>query len=257
MTVANVLVTDEATPRYNCLAWTLGISTSWIWPWAQRNPTKAEFDTLYQGCGFASSNSGPIAAFGLSLNEMTHGAISGPGHGPRWESKCGAWLRIQHGLSEMEGGTLYGNVLGFYVQADNPALESRSMTLKAMSLSRKERKFLQERAAQVDAQLKERFEHTYQHWKDARTHPLITISSDPGARTHTPEFLELISLGSSILPLVMEKLADPDEFFALQIADRLIRPEFVVSWAVDDPRVLLGEQRRAVETVKQWIHREA
>lgn len=134
---------------------------------------------------------------------------------------------------------------------------SSNLSLKAETLSRKERRFLQERATQVESQVRDRFQHAYERWKRACEHPLIAISSNPGARTQTPEFLELISLGPSALPLLMEKLADPEEFFALQITDRLIRPEFVVSWTGEDPKVFLGEQGRAVETVKQWIRREA
>ena len=114
MNVDSVVVTDEATSRYNCLSWTLGITTSWTWPWGSRNATKGEFAALYRDYGYAPSSSGPIAAFGINANSMTHGSISGDGHGPRWESKCGAWLRIQHGLAEMEGGNTYGNVQGYY-----------------------------------------------------------------------------------------------------------------------------------------------
>jgi hypothetical protein len=38
--------------------------------------------------------------------------------------------------------------------------------------------------------------------------------------------LELITLGPEILPLLMGKLTDPDEFFALVAVDRLARPNF-------------------------------
>src|SRR5260370_11090895 len=117
MNVAAVVVTGNATKQYNCLAWTLGSSASWLWPWGQRIVTKAEFDVLYATFGFFPAANGPVAVFGHNLNDMTHGSISGPGHGTRWESKCGQWLRIQHGLGEMQGGVLYGNVLGFYARS--------------------------------------------------------------------------------------------------------------------------------------------
>src|SRR5947199_6444803 len=47
------------------------------------------------------------------MSDMTHGCVSGPGHGPRWESKCGSNLRIQHGLHELIGSH-YGRVVAFY-----------------------------------------------------------------------------------------------------------------------------------------------
>jgi hypothetical protein len=262
MNTAAVVVTDEATSAYNCIAWTLGITTSWIWPWPSQIVTKAEFDAFYTSNGFVPSGSGPVAVFGLNAGNMTHGSISGPGHGPRWESKCGVWLRIQHGLGEMEGGSLYGNVLGFYSRTSGklaiaPDAAERLQAMKPEKLTKTDLKFVKERVGGVAPELRGRFERAYAAWKEAIAHPLIAISSDPAIRTHTPAFLELVSLGPVILPLLMEKLTHPDEFFALQAVDRLNRPEFVVSRAPDDPAVLLGEQGRAVETVKQWVRTEA
>jgi hypothetical protein len=269
MNVDTVVVTDEATARYNCLSWTLGITTSWFWPWGSRLATKVEFDLEYRRFGFSPAGSGTIAAFGLDLNLMTHGSISGPGHGPRWESKCGAWLRIQHGLGEMEGGSLYGNVLGFYRQAalmvadlqlTNLRLQTllKAQTMKeVISLTAEQLDYVKARAGQVDRQLKERFEKAYAAWKATWSHPLIVVSSAPAARAQTVEFLELIALGPEILPLLMEKLTDPDEFFALVAVDRLARPEFQVTHELDDEAVLLGEQGRAIETVQRWVQIEA
>ncbi|MHB1423753.1 MAG: DUF7689 domain-containing protein [Gemmataceae bacterium] len=268
MNVDAVVVADEATNRYNCLSWTLGITTHWVWPWGSRNPTKAEFDALYHSYGFSPCGAGTIASFGLDLHSMTHGSISGPEHGPQWESKCGAWLRIQHGLGEMEGGSLYGNVLGFYSRAalmtDN--LEQANVRLQTLlkaqtmndllSLTADQRNYVRIRADQVDKQLKERFDRAYNAWKATWNHPLIVVNSAPAARTRTTEFLELISLGADILPLLMEKLTDPDEFFALMAVDRLARPELHVLRNLDDEAGLLGEQGRAVETVQRWIASE-
>ncbi len=129
--------------------------------------------------------------------------------------------------------------------------------MKPEKVSRSDLKFVRDRSEQVSSELRSRFERAYAAWKEAINHPLIAVSSDTASRTHTPAFLELVALGPAILPLLMEKLTHPDEFFALQAVDRLTRPEFVVSRAPDDPAVLLGEQGRAVETVKQWVRTEA
>lgn len=258
MNTAGVVVTDEATPRYNCLAWTLGIATRWLWPWPPGAVSKDDFDAFYLANGFVPSPTGPIAAFGLGPGKMTHGSVSGTGHGPRWESKCGAWLRIQHGLAEMEGGAIYGHVLGFYAASSLGETAAERLTaMKTERLSKAELKFIKARAEQVADELRERFARAYARWKEDWDHPLMALSSDPAARTQTPAFLELIALGSEILPLLMERLTHADEFFALQAVDRLIRLEFVVRHDPTEPAVLLGEQGRAVETVKQWIRMEA
>lgn len=254
MNVVAVVVSDEPTRQYNCLAWSLGISTTWLWPWGQRNATKTEFDELYASFGFLPASTGTIAAFGFDLDNMTHACVCGPGHGPRWESKCGAWIRLQHGLTEMEGGVLYGSVLGFY----NKAEETERLTMmKIQPLSKADYKFIRERLQHIPAEIKKDFETAYSAWKEACQHPFILASSNPHSRTQTPTFLDLISLGPVIIPLLMDKLTHEEEFFALLAVDRLIRPEFVVSHEPDDPAVVLGEQGRAIETVRQWIRTEA
>ena len=43
----------------------------------------AHFDTFYRGFGFIRAGDGPVAAWGHSTASMTHGSVSGAGHGPR------------------------------------------------------------------------------------------------------------------------------------------------------------------------------
>src|SRR5438105_4800270 len=84
LNVNAAVVTDNATPAYNCIAWTVGITNRWLWP----GSTLALFDAFYKGFGLVQASTGPIATWGHSAAQMTHGSISGAGHGPRWESKC-------------------------------------------------------------------------------------------------------------------------------------------------------------------------
>ena len=125
-----------------------------------------------------------------------------------------------------------------------------------LSLTAEQLNYVRARAAQVDKQLKERFDKAYAAWRATWSHPLIAVSSAPSARAQTTEFLELISLGPDSLPLLMEKLTDPDEFFALLAVDRLARPELQVTRESHDEAVLLGEQGRAIETVQRWVASE-
>jgi hypothetical protein len=83
------------------------------------------------------------------------------------------------------------------------------------------------------------------------------VSSAPAARAQNIEFVELISLGPAIVPLLMDKLTGPEEFFALVAVDRLASPELVVRYEPDDEAALLGEQGRAIETVQRWVQMEA
>src|SRR5438046_480469 len=107
--VDRAVVTGDPSIVYNCVAWTVGVTNRWLWPGA----SLANFDTFYHGFGFVRAGDGTIAVWGLSASNMTHGSVTGSGHGPRWESKCGADLRIQHGLSELVSSR-YGHVVAFY-----------------------------------------------------------------------------------------------------------------------------------------------
>ncbi len=259
MVVANIIVSAEPTREYNCLAWTVGITTSWLWPWGSRNATKAEFDAFYRSYGFSPNADGTISAFGTSLTEMTHGAVSGPGHGARWESKAGEWLRIQHGLSEMEGGTPYGDVRGFYSKSNLRALEPADSRLAILlggamlSMTAEQSDLVREHADRTDLALRSQFDAAYAAWRATWSHPLVIVSSSPADRSQSLQFLELVAMGPGILPLLMEKLLDPDEFFALVAADRLLPPPLVVVRDIDNEVVLQGEQGRAIETVQRWL----
>jgi hypothetical protein len=83
--VNRAVVTGEVSTVYNCISWTVGVTNRWLWP----GNSLANFDTFYRGFGFIRAGDGTVAAWGHSTSIMAHGSVTGPGHGPRWESKCG------------------------------------------------------------------------------------------------------------------------------------------------------------------------
>jgi hypothetical protein len=187
---------------------------------------------------------------------MKHGSISGNGHGPRWESKCGRWLRIQHGLGEMEGG-IYGRVKGYYTKSRLIADANIQAILKEeelMSLlSDNEKALITNLTKLYDAEGRKAFEEVYSKWSETWDAPAYAMSSIPSDYAKSPEFRDLIALGEDIVPLLMEKLADPDQFLALQAVEYLARPEVIAEFELDDPAVLEGEQERAAQTVRRWL----
>jgi len=256
MNVNATLVTDEATDVYNCLAWTLGKTDRWVWPWTGRLATKSEFDALYRANGFQPTSQGTIAAFGKSLSQMTHGSIFSFPYN-KWESKCGKWLRIIHSLPEMEGGAEYGDVRGYYSQVAliaNSIIEPMEKKFnKSNSISKAELSSLSKAIAITDNKLKKEFDVRYASWKKSCEHPLIMVSSNPYECTKTTEFLNIILLGRNIIPLLIEKIVKEKDFFSLYIFERLAENTFIIHREIDDPLILLGEQARAIETAKRWI----
>jgi hypothetical protein len=250
------VVTGEASSVYNCISWTVGFTDRWLWP----GNSVADFDTFYSGFGFVRAGDGPIAAWGRSTSNMTHGSISGLGHGPRWESKCGADLRIQHGLNELTGST-YGRVFAFYRRSPlqeayfAPVLENQMKEKISKSyLTAAERKTLRDQINETPDELRAAFESAFDAWKVSWFRGSLGISSNPQTRAMGVEFDVLIALGPKILPLVIQKLADPENFLALQLYDTMQPNErLVVQFEPDDERILEGEQGRARRVVHAWF----
>ncbi len=250
------VVTGEVSTVYNCISWTVGITNCWLWP----GNTLANFDTFYRGFGFVRAGDGTIAAWGLSTLGMTHGSITGPGHGPRWESKCGSDLRIQHGLGELVSSS-YGHVVAFYrrnrtLLAPYEAAREDVMKERAAKsyLSATQRRTLSAERDRIPEEVRIAFENAFAAWKNTWFSGGLAISSNPHTRTVGKEYDTLIALGPAILPLIVEKLADPENFLALQLYDALQpNEELLVQFEPDDERVLEGEQGRARRVVQAWF----
>jgi hypothetical protein len=61
-------------------------------------------------------------------------------------------------------------------------------------------------------------------------------------------------MGPAILPLVVEKLADPENFLALQLYDAIQPDEhLIVQYGPEDERIVEGEQGRARRVVQTWL----
>jgi len=189
---------------------------------------------------------------------MKHGSVSGPHHGPRWESKCGWSLRIQHDLNELESPDSYGKVVAFYERKKAPS-ESMIRAIEVVNEGRfamptNEQIAVVRAAAQgLPANLRAQFEQAFAAWKATWSAPHVAISSNPRAVTYVREFQELIALGPNIIPAIVEKLLEPDNFFALQLYDALQRRHnLIVALDLSSFEVFQGEQGRARRTIERF-----
>ncbi len=254
LNVDQAVVTGESTRAYNCISWTVGVTNAWLWPGA----TIQSFDAFYARYSLKRSGSGPVAAWGTSLTNMTHGSITGPGHGPRWESKCGSSLRIQHGLNELVSSS-YGRVIAFYTRigvltgAAKRLIDAINAGHTLTMPTSQQLDAVRAAAQKVPEELHKRFEQNFAAWKKTWTDPHIAISSDPTVVTHVKEYYELMAMGRDIIPAVVEKLIDPDNFFALQLYDALQNEhDMVVGFDVASESAFEGEQGRARRTVERF-----
>lgn len=248
-------VSGEATQVYNCISWTVGVITSAIWP----GHNISDFDLFYQKWGFTRESQGEVAAWGYSFGEMTHGCISGTGHGPKWESKCGSGLRIQHGLTELDGSDpAYGRVVAFYrkplLRESRAAKISELLMKERRPLSKEERALLKEEISQVNPVLKSTFDKNFRLWKETWFRGPLALDSNPRSRRGSFEFFRLLSMGEMIIPLVVNELVNPDNFIALQLYDRLqYKPTLLIEHNAEDDFILEGEQGRAQRTVRTYL----
>jgi hypothetical protein len=257
----HVWVIGGASGAYNSVAWTLGITDRWVWP----GPTPARFNEFYAAHRERYAASGRVAAYGTARG-MTHAALrtavnaGGVGVIHAWTSKLGEDLLIAHALGDIAGqSSTYGDVVQSYEPRAPRGLEAALPSDAPPDLpapftpSADDRGALARRAVALPADLRARFDAAYAAWQATWSDASVRTSSDPAARTLSPEFRDVVALGEAALPLLMAKLADPTKFFTLQAIDRVTPPRARVQFDPDDPAVLGGEQYRAGETLRRWL----
>jgi hypothetical protein len=258
-------VTGEADESYNCIAWTIGRTDTWIDPW----DTLAEWDAFYAPYNLVRDPDTGTIAIWKDDSEYTHGCVTAAQHGFSWESKCGESLRILHDLGELVG-VEYGNVQTYYkpapaaVPAAQPApIATSYATTRRVSPIRPRRAamipsehsaHLQKMVSTVSAPLREEFDRLFATWKRTWFAGPMKFSSDTRDRTSTWAYRRLLDMGSDIIPLVAAKLQDPKNFIAIRLYDDLqTDPRLCVVHKAGDPVAATGLQGRAAQTLSLYV----
>jgi hypothetical protein len=118
-------VTAPATPTYNCFAWSVGNTSRWVQSevdsvHGNNNGTLefSDFDSFYRSVGLepviaATPMDAEVALFAKG-NTPTHAARKSSNPCAGFESKLGRSVRIVHEVTQLEGGSVYGDVDRFY-----------------------------------------------------------------------------------------------------------------------------------------------
>lgn len=250
LVVDRVIVTGPETTMYNCLAWTIGVTSSWLWLWGGLLPPKSEFDKLYNTFGYSPAAKGEIAVYGYSLKQMTHGSLFSSPYG-RFESKCGGLARLIHFLPELEGNQpAYGRVLGYYTRTREVRFNLDKMKIE--KIDDNERTALSLAVSAVPDEIKKTFKKLYSMWYATSRLGPYAMQSNPVALLETYESQEIIKLGKTAIPLVLKKILDGN-FLALSLYDLMEEPEKIIRISAEDERMILGEQYRAILVLKKWV----
>jgi hypothetical protein len=121
-------------------------------------------------------------------------------------------------------------------------------------LSAPQKRALRREIEHLPQDLRAVFDHSFAAWKRTWFSGGLAINSNPHTRAVGREYDELIALGARVLPLVVEQLAEPENFLALQLYDALQADEkLLVQFEPEDERILEGEQGRARRVVQAWF----
>jgi hypothetical protein len=199
------VVTGEISSVYTCLSWTLGHTDRWLWP----GSSMSDFDKLYHGFGYVRAANGPIAAWGHSTAKTNYSQ-------PR--------SRLDHPFE--------------HLTASNSIVADRATHQSPWGLRRATRR--SEHAGRVTERRGQ--EEQQQHGDDgASLMGNYPSGADPHTRAVGKEFAAVIALGQGILPCAVEKLADSENFLALQLHDAIQPDErLLVDYGLEDERIVEG-----------------
>lgn len=266
---SNVLVTDEATYVYNCIAYAMGITWKWINPRSNLYALEDQFvNAKNEGAPYNFSVVNPyyinadVDGWGNTVADMTHASVRYDYSD--FESKLGASLRITHARTDLEGG-MYGSILTSFVQsysknADLSKLKELALEVdkNKVTISNQERNSIITDAKKVSQDSNtNNFESLFEAWKQEwKTNPITLFSNNTNDAKKLKQYPELLAMGNYIIPLLLEKLLNEENFFALVLYDDLQQnSQLKITYNNKDNNCLEGEQNRAKRTIKLWLNK--
>lgn len=216
---------------YNCIAWSGGITSNWIWPpsslstyncgndnllecfdnFYKNNPIRYPGAWNYTRTGATAAN----AAVDLwkTVSAYTHASITKPGnsnpHGYDWESKPGSFDRTMHPRNALQNASWYGSVSNYYkwngtyayilfpiftpsFKTDADAVNAGVAVFDKGVLSNGSQNKLRSMVSRTDASFISQFEALYNAWD--KTKAANASLSDPSMYCKNPEFERLAAL---------------------------------------------------------------
>lgn len=183
-----------------------------------------------------------------------------PTHGSRlyqegsglWESKLGKSYRITHGEEELSGST-YG-VIVVYFTAPKKFKAKRERT----KLTAGQQETLGRLVDEAESGLREPFESAFAKLKEEWHSEAFRYEASTESIRRLPVYTELVEMGPAVLPLLVAKLAEEENFFALPLYDEM-QSDGLLRVSYQDERykkdAVEGEQERARRSVAAYLDR--
>lgn len=128
-------------------------------------------------------------------------------------------------------------------------------SIKVDSLTTSEKKRVKDLAMQVPDSIKSHFSLLLSQWNFAINHnPKSLYSASIYSYAELPEFNPLKSMGEQIIPLIMERLMNPSDFYLLVLYEAILK-DGKTKAAYSSGYCHFGgsEQSRAIGCVKMWL----
>lgn len=244
--------TAPSTGQYNCISWSGGVTTDFIWPpsWAStyncngsaasitcfdnfylNSPARYPGAWTYSRSGATSSNN-QVDLWKLDTY-FTHASVRKPGndhpHGYDWESKPGTLTRTLHPRYALTNdNTGYGSVSNYYkftgsyasrgaseggFATDADAVNAGLAVFEDAKLSAAAQQKLNKLVTAVDGDKTNRFDQLYAAWK--KTWTSIAMYSDPDMYCRNEEYkaLETYCLSNyTLIYKIFERFTQGDHF---------------------------------------------
>ena len=241
-----VTIIGEKTKSYNCIGWSLGID-QWFNPFSPL----PDFSLMYRlyNSAIASSDGAIIDGWGRDNGiRMEHASKLWSG---TWSSKIGASVCITHNREGLASPRKYGTILVSYMSTQSLA-KPPSPNFIDDFLSSQERDLLNQAATTIPKSVSQDFESAFQAWKNTWFEGNMGYSSNTYHRASNKAFDKLTAMGKQVIPLVIQKLADPDNFMAIVLYEQLEKSPNLQAQV--DRTHLESEQTRSRRIVKLWLN---
>jgi hypothetical protein len=256
---------------YNCISWSGGITSTWIWPpsslstyncnssnylqcfdnFYSNNPVRYPGAWNYSRTGATAANA--VVDLWKTATAYTHASVKEPGnnhpHGYDWESKPGGLDRTFHPRNALTNANWYGSVSNYYkptgtyarfagtakgFESDADAVKAGLAIFDKALLTDAAQNKLMKLLQHSDAAFVRQFEELYAEWD--KTKADNASLSDPAMYCKNEAYDKLAAMGKknpqACLLLVMDKFVNSNDHFI---------GELLVSLANEKYGHLLGE----------------
>lgn len=261
----DAILTAPQSGSYNCISWSGGVTSTWIWPpsslstyncnsanylqcfdnFYSNNPVRYPGAWNYTRTGATVSNS--VVDLWKTTTAYTHASVRKPGnnhpHGYDWESKPGGLCRTLHPRNALEQPNWYGAVSNYYkptgtyaaapevlngFATDMDAVRAGVAIIDRAILSNTARVKLTGLKSKVGAELKDQFEQLYENWN--ATKEANASQSDPSMYCQNKEYrlLEALALRepAGVSVLVFDKFVNAGDLFIGELLVMLTKEKY-------------------------------